>query len=51
MNSENELESRIDEILMAEKENKLHRMTKRDYIIAAIITAISLLGIVGGFFL
>ena len=51
METDKELESRIDEILMAEKENKLHRMTKRDYIIAAIITAISLLGIIGGFFL
>ena len=51
METDKELESRIDEILIAEKENKLHRMTKRDYIIAAIITAISLLGIVGGFFL
>ena len=48
METDKELESRIDEILMADK---LHRMTKRDYIIAAIITAISLLGIVGGFFL
>lgn len=51
METDKELESRIDEILIAEKENKLRRMTKRDYIIAAIITAISLLGIIGGFFL
>lgn len=51
METDKELESRIDEILRAEKENKLPRMTKRDYIIAAIITAISLLGIIGGFFL
>jgi hypothetical protein len=51
MNSENELESRIDEVLKAEKENKIPRMTKQDYIIAAVITAVSLLGIIGGFFL
>lgn len=51
MDRDNELESRIDEILKAEKENKIPRMTKRDYIIAAVITVISLLGIIGGFFL
>ena len=51
MNSENELESRIDEVLKAEKENKIPRMTKKDYIIAAVITAIALIGIIGGFFL
>ena len=51
METDKELESRIDQILQAEKDNVIPRMTKRDYIIAAIITAISLLGIVGGFFL
>lgn len=51
MNTDNELESRIDEILKAEKENLIPSMTKRDYIIAAVIIAISLLGIIGGFFL
>ena len=51
MNSENEIESRIDEILKAEKQNTIPRMTKKDYIIAAIITVVSLLGIIGGFFL
>ncbi len=51
MDRDNELESRIDEILKAEKENKIPRMTKRDYIIAAVITVISLLGIIGGFLL
>ena len=51
MDSQNELETRIDEILKAEKENKIPRMTKKDYIIAAVITVASLLGIIGGFFL
>lgn len=51
METDKELESRIDQILQAEKDNVIPRMTKRDYIIAAIITAISLLGIIGGFFL
>ncbi len=51
METDKELESRIDQILRAEKDNVIPRMTKRDYIIAAIITAISLLGIIGGFFL
>lgn len=51
MDSQNELETRIDEILKAEKENKIPRMTKKDYIIAAVITVVSLLGIIGGFFL
>ena len=51
MNSENEIESRIDEILKAEKQNTSPRMTKKDYIIAAVITVVSLLGIIGGFFL
>jgi hypothetical protein len=51
MNSENEIESRIDEILKAEKQNTIPRMTKKDYIIAAVITVVSLLGIIGGFFL
>ena len=51
MEQNKELESRIEEVLKAEKENKIPRMTKRDYIIAAVITAISLLGIIGGFFL
>ena len=51
MEKENELENRIDEVLKAENENKIPRMTKKDYIIAAVITAVSLLGIIGGFFL
>ena len=51
MNSENEIESRIDEILKAEKQNTIPRMTKKDYIIAAVITVVSLLGIIGGYFL
>ena len=51
MGTDKELESRIDEVLRAEKENKIPRMTKRDYIVAAVIIAISLLGIIGGFFL
>ena len=51
METDKELESRIDEVLRAEKENKIPCMTKRDYIVAAVIIAISLLGIIGGFFL
>ena len=51
MEKDNELESRIEEVLKAEKDNKIPRMTKRDYIIAAVITVIALLGIIGGFFL
>ncbi len=51
MNSDNELDSRIEEVLKAEKNNIIPRMTKKDYIIAAVITVISLLGIIGGFFL
>lgn len=51
MDSENELETRIDEILKAEKQNTIPRMTKKDYIIAAVITVVSLIGIIGGFFL
>lgn len=51
MEPDKELESRIEEVLKAEKENKIPRMTKRDYIIAAILTLICLLGIIGGFFL
>ena len=51
MKKDNELESRIEEILKVEKENKIPRTTKRDYIIAAVITVIALLGIIGGFFL
>ncbi len=51
MDSNSELETRIEEVLQAEKKNTIPRMTKRDYIIAAVITAISLLGIIGGFFL
>ena len=51
MDSQNELETRIDEILKAEKQNTIPRMTKKDYIIAAVITVVSLLGIIGGFFL
>ena len=51
METDKELESRIDEVLRAEKENKIPRMTKRDYIVAAVIITISLLGIIGGFFL
>ena len=51
MEQDKDLESRIDEILKAEKENKIPCMTKRDYIIAAGITGVALLGIIGGFFL
>ena len=51
MEPDKEIESRIEEVLKAEKENKIPRMTKRDYIIAAILTLICLLGIIGGFFL
>ena len=51
MEPEKEIETRIEEVLKAEKENKIPRMTKQDYIIAAVITAIALLGIIGGFFL
>jgi len=51
MEHEKELESRIEAVLKAEKENDIPHMTKRDYLIAAIITAVSLLGIIGGFFL
>ncbi|MBQ6017658.1 MAG: hypothetical protein IJL19_07235 [Clostridiales bacterium] len=51
MEQDKELESRIEEVLKAEKENQIPRMTKRDYIIAAVITIVCLLGIIGGFFL
>ena len=51
MDSNSELESRIGEVLKAEKDNSIPRMTKRDYIIAAVIIVISLIGIIGGFFL
>ena len=51
MEPNTEIETRIEEVLKAEKENKIPRMTKQDYIIAAVITAIALLGIIGGFFL
>ena len=51
MEQDKELESRIEEVLKAEKETRIPRMTKKDYIIAAVITLISLLGIIGGFFL
>ncbi|SDX66602.1 hypothetical protein SAMN02910264_00364 [Ruminococcaceae bacterium YAD3003] len=51
MDNDKEIESRIDQVLQAEKENQIPRMTKRDYIIAAVITVIALLGIIGGFFL
>ena len=51
MEPNKEIESRIEEVLKAEKENTIPRMTKQDYIIAAVITAIALLGIIGGFFL
>ena len=50
MEQDKELESRIEEVLKAEKENQIPRMTKRDYIIAAVITIVCLLGIIGGFF-
>ena len=49
--SKSELDSRIEEVIQAEKKNVIPRMTKKDYIIAAVITLISLLGIIGGFFL
>jgi hypothetical protein len=51
MDSKNELDSRIEEVLQAEKKNVIPRMTKKDYIIAAVITAVSLIGIIWGFFL
>lgn len=51
MDNDKELESRIEEIVKAEKDQKILRMTKRDYIIAGIIIVVSLLGIIGGFFL
>lgn len=51
MEQDKELESRIEEVLKAEKENQIPRMSKRDYIIAAVITFVCLLGIIGGFFL
>ena len=51
MEPNKEIESRIEEVLKAEKKNKIPRMTKTDYIIAAVITVITLLGIIGGFFL
>ncbi len=51
MDSNTELDSRIGEILKAEKDNSIPRMTKKDYIIAAVIIVISLIGIIGGFFL
>ena len=51
MEPNTEIESRIEEVLKAEKENKIPRMTRQDYIIAAVITVIALLGIIGGFFL
>ena len=51
MEPNKEIESRIEEVLKAEKENKIPRMTEKDYIIAAVITVITLLGIIGGFFL
>lgn len=51
MEPNQEIESRIEEVLKAEKENRIPRMTKQDYIIAAVITALALLGIIGGFFL
>ncbi|MBR4914828.1 MAG: hypothetical protein IKZ42_06080 [Clostridiales bacterium] len=51
MEPNQEIESRIEEVLKAEKENRIPRMTKQDYIIAAVITAIALIGIIGGFFL
>ncbi|MCQ2472675.1 MAG: hypothetical protein MJ098_00855 [Saccharofermentans sp.] len=51
MTNDTELESRIDEILKSEKENAIPRMTKKDYIILAVLVGLSLLGIIGGFFL
>jgi len=51
MEPNKEIESRIEEVLKAEKENKIPRVTKTDYIIAAVITVLALLGIIGGFFL
>lgn len=51
MEPNKEIESRIEEVLKAEKEKKIPRMTKTDYIIAAVITVLALLGIIGGFFL
>ena len=51
MEKDSELDSRIGQMLPAEKDNVIPRMTKKDYIIAAVITVISLIGIIGGFFL
>ena len=51
MNTDSELNSRIEEMNLAEKDNLIRRMTKKDYIIAAVITAISLAGIIWGFWL
>ena len=51
MEKDSELDSRIGQMLQAEKDNVIPRMTKKDYIIAAVITVISLIGIIGGFFL
>ena len=49
--NESVLRMRIEEMIRAEEENKIRRMTKKDYIIAAVITAISLAGIIWGFWL
>ena len=51
MDTDSELNSRIEEMIRAEEENKIRRMTKKDYFIAAVITAISLAGIIWGFWL
>lgn len=51
MENDVELEMRIEEVLRSEKKNTIPRMTKRDYIVVAVITLASLLGIIGGFFL
>ena len=51
MEKDSELESRISQVLQSEKDNAIPRMTRKDYIIAAVITLIALAGIIGGFFL
>jgi len=48
---DDELVSRIDEIEGYDKTDKISHMTRRDYIVAAVITLLSLLGIIGGLFL
>ena len=51
MDMNKEIESRIEKITSDEKRNIIPHMKKSDYIIAAVIIAVSLFLIVGGFFL